>query len=77
MNRARIAALVFAFGCILLVLHSTLPFLWSLVGIQAEYPLFFHSGPADVIQGFTPPLGLVAMLIAGLIYGGQRKEAQS
>ena len=76
MTRSQVAVVVFACGVFSLVVHSTLPFVWAVAGIEIPYPLV-PQGSLAVIQAFTPPLGLVTMLAAGLIYGGRRKEAAS
>ena len=64
----------FALGIFSMHVHTTLPFLWELVGIPLAYPLAATEVLLGILPGFTPPIGAVLMVIGGLIYGRQGKE---
>jgi len=68
LNR-RLGIALFFFGVFLMVVHTILPFLWALVGIPFPYPLTSSSGILWVLPGFTPAIGSIVIVIAGLIYG--------
>ena len=63
---------LFFLGVFLLVVHTTFPFLWALVGIHFPYPLTSSSGILWVLPGFTPAIGAIVIVIAGLIYGRKK-----
>lgn len=65
---------LFSVGVFLVFVHTTLPFLWALVGIPLAYPLTPTEGIMETLPGFTPPIGAILMVLGGLIYG---REARS
>ena len=66
--------LLFSVGVFLVFVHTTLPFIWALVGIPFAYPLAPTEGIMVALLGFTPPIGAILMVLGGLIYG---REARS
>ena len=70
MNKRKTAYLLFALGLFFLEMHTTLPFLWQILGLPGQYPLlgnlFFY-----IASGFTPIVGAFVLLIAGLVYEKQ------
>lgn len=73
--RRRIAAYVlFCVGVVLLLVHTTMPALWQILGLRGDYPLSATRGLMGASAGFTPPFGTALMLAAGFIYGGRRRE---
>jgi hypothetical protein len=73
--QAKILALsLFSVGVFLVFVHTTLPFLWALMGIHLAYPLWPTEGMLVILPGFTPPIGAMFMVLGGLIYG---REARS
>jgi hypothetical protein len=75
MNRTQLSALIFSISVFLLFVHSTFPLLWGVAGIPVPYPLM-TSGAWAALMGFTPVLGLIGMLAAGLIYGSQDRKVK-
>lgn len=67
MTRKTLVYLLFIIGVLLLEVHTTLAVLWQLAGIPATYPLS-RSIVMYYAQGFTPILGAVLLLAAGLVY---------
>lgn len=68
MTRKTITYVLFGIGVLLLEIHTTFPVLWQLMtGSPETYPL---SGTTLLYyaQGFTPILGAVCLLLAGLVY---------
>jgi hypothetical protein len=72
MASTRFGIILFFAGVFALFVHTTLPFLWGLAGIRVPYPLIAAEGPLSYLPGFTPPLGALAMVIGGLIFGRQK-----
>ncbi|MDF2627878.1 MAG: hypothetical protein K0R39_1709 [Symbiobacteriaceae bacterium] len=71
----RIVALsLFYIGVALMLVHTTLPFLWELARIPWAYPLVSTNGILAVLSGFTPPIGAGLLLVAGIIYGRQARS---
>lgn len=67
--RTRVAAyLLFGLGVILLFVHTTMPALWELFGSPGNYPLASADGPLALASGFTPVVGALLMLVAGLVH---------
>jgi hypothetical protein len=68
MTRRTLTYLIFAIGVLLLEAHTALAVLWQIItGSPETYPL------SDTLflyyaQGFTPILGAVCLLAAGLVY---------
>jgi hypothetical protein len=67
LSKKAIAYLLFASGMLLMLAHTTFPVLWQLSGAAGEYPLS-RSIVLYYAQGFTPILGVLLLLFAGLIY---------
>ena len=63
-----------ALGAFVVHAHTTLLYLWQLVGIPGAYPLIATEGPLLALAGFTPPIGALVMVIGGLIYGRETEE---
>ena len=74
MRRERFAYALFGVGVFLLFVHTTMPALWQLLGMAGAYPLASTQGLLGISTGFTPPLGALLMLVAGLVYGSGRNE---
>lgn len=68
-RRRSLAIGLFWVGVLLLLVHTTFPALWQVVGFSADYPLASTEGVLGISAGFTPPLGTALMLVAGFIYG--------
>jgi hypothetical protein len=66
---------LFLIGVFLLLVHTTLPLLWSLAGIPEAYPLISSNGIEAFLPGFTPPIGALIMLLGGIVYG-RRKDTE-
>lgn len=60
---------LFFIGVFFLFVHTTLPFLWSFLGMSSAYPLTSSEGVWAILPGFTPPIGGFLLILAGLIYG--------
>ena len=59
--------ILFALGVLLLEVHTSFAVLWQISGNPAEYPLS-RSMILYYAQGFTPILGALCLLAAGLVY---------
>ena len=71
----RAGMLLFLTGVFFLLVHTTLPFLWSLAGIPSAYPLISSMGIGAFLPGFTPPIGALMIVLGGILYG-RRKEME-
>jgi hypothetical protein len=58
----------------LMLVHTTLPFLWQLARIPWAYPLVSTTGILALLPGFTPPLGALLMVLGGLIYAREARR---
>ena len=65
----RLGLSFFSVGAFFMFVHTTLPFLWALVGIPLAYPLTTTQGMLAILPGFTPAIGALLMVVGGLIYG--------
>jgi len=65
---------IFSVGVFLVFVHTTLPFLWALVGIPLSYPLTSNEGILLILSGFTPPIGALLMILGGLFYGREGRS---
>jgi hypothetical protein len=74
MASRRFGIVLFFAGVFSLFVHTTLPFLWGVTGLQVPYPLVATEGPLYYLPGFTPPLGALLMVIGGLIFGRQERR---
>ncbi len=72
MTSRRFGIILFFAGTFTLFVHTAFPFLWALAGIPTHYPLTPAAGPLSYLPGFTPPLGALAMVIGGLIFGREK-----
>lgn len=75
MRRRLAAALLFGLGVVLLFVHTTMPALWELFGPEGDYPLASADGTLALASGFTPVIGAVLMLTAGLVSVPHRTRA--
>jgi len=60
---------LFFVGVFFLLVHTTLPFLWGLIGVPSAYPLVSSVGIWAVLPAFTPPIGGLLMVMGGILYG--------
>ena len=67
MPRKTVAHILFGIGVLLLEIHTTIPFLWRILGLPMPYP-FSQSIILFYAQGFTPIFGAFCLLAAGLVY---------
>ena len=74
MNKNNLGIGIFLLGTFFLFMHTTIPFLWAIIGITYPYPLSSNQGVLFYLQGFSPPIGAILMVLGGLIYG---REARS
>lgn len=74
MRRVWLAYGLFGLGVFLLLVHTSMPALWQVLGIKNSYPLASTDGLLGLSAGFTPPLGVVSMLAAGLVYGAKGRD---
>jgi hypothetical protein len=70
----KLGTLFFFAGIFLMVVHTTLPFIWNLVGIKSPYPLISDSVIGTFLPGFTPVIGAFLMMMGGYLYGRKPKE---
>lgn len=74
MQHRKLSLSLFYLGVALMLVHTTLPFLWELAHIPWAYPLVSTNGILAILPGFSPPIGALLMVLGGLIYG---REARS
>jgi hypothetical protein len=74
MANKRLGVALFSVGTFAIVVHTILPFLWALLSIPMPYPLAAAEGPLAYLSGFTPPIGALLMVIAGLVFGRQERR---
>jgi len=74
MQRRIIGLSLFYIGVALMLVHTTLPFLWQLVRMPWGYPLAATEGILAMLSGFTPPIGALLIVIGGLIYGCEARS---
>lgn len=68
MKIQRLGLIIFLIGVFFLLMHTVLPFLWSVVGIPAPYPLSSNEGFLFYLQGFSPPIGAILLVVGGLLH---------
>jgi type II secretory pathway component PulF len=68
------AIIIFVIGIFFMLMHTILPYLWSAFGITAAYPLIWTDGILMFLPAFSPPIGALLLIIAGLVYGRKSKE---
>jgi hypothetical protein len=74
MQGQRLGLVFFALGAFLVHVHTTLVFLWAVVGMPlAAYPLLLK-GINPYIPGFTPAIGAVLLVVGSLIYGREARR---
>ena len=66
---------LFLIGVFFLFVHTTLPFIWRLIGVPSAYPLVSENGIWAMLPGFTPPIGALLVVLGGFIYGKDNAEA--
>jgi hypothetical protein len=62
-----VAYILFGIGVLLLEIHTSIPFLWRILGLPMPYP-FSQSIILYDAQGFAPIRGAFCLLAAGLVY---------
>ena len=67
MSKKNLAYILFGVGVLLLEIHTTFAVFWQLLGIPMPYPLS-QSIVLYYSSGFTPILGAICLLLAGLNY---------
>ena len=70
-NREKSGIGIFLLGIFFLLMHSTFPFLWALIGIPSPYPLSADEGFLFYFQGFSPAVGAILLVVGGLVYSGK------
>jgi hypothetical protein len=60
---------LFFTGVFFLLVHTTIPFLWGLIGVPSAYPLVSSEGILALLPAFTPPIGGLLMVLGGILYG--------
>jgi len=74
MQGQKLGLVFFALGAFLVHVHTTLVFLWAVVGMPlAAYPLLLK-GINPYIPGFTPAIGAVLLVVGSLIYGREARR---
>lgn len=74
MKHRRLGLSLFYIGVALMLVHTTLPFLWELAGIPGAYPLVSTKGILAILPGFSPPIGAALLVVGGVIYGRQARS---
>lgn len=74
MRAKKLGLSLFSVGAFFVFVHTTLPFLWALVGIPLAYPLTATKGILAVLPGFTPAIGAILMVVGGLIHGREARR---
>ena len=70
-NKEKVGIGIFLVGIFFMLMHTTFPFLWALIGIPAPYPLSANEGFLFYFQGFSPVVGAVLLVVGGLVYSGK------
>ncbi len=65
---------LFFVGVFFLFVHTTLPFLWALLGVPSAYPLASSEGIWALLPAFSPPIGALLVVLGAILYG---KEIRS
>lgn len=71
MRHRTFGLLLFYIGVALMLVHTTLPFLWELARIPWAYPLVSTNGLGAILPGFSPVIGALLLVLGGLVYGRQ------
>jgi len=73
MNRDKLGKGIFLLGIFFMLMHTTIPFLWALIGITYPYPLASNQGFLLYLQGFSPAIGAVLLVVGSLTYSGGKE----
>ena len=68
MNRKKLGIGIFLLGTFFMFMHTTIPFLWAIIGITYPYPLSSNQGVLFYLQGLSPPIGAILLVVGSLIY---------
>lgn len=68
MNKNNLGIVIFLLGTFFLFMHTTIPFLWAIIGITYPYPLSSNQGVLFYLQGFSPAIGAALLVVGSLIY---------
>lgn len=74
MQSKRLGLFTFCVGVFFLFVHTTMPFLWFLIGIPLAYPLIPTQGLLVVLPGFTPPIGAALMVVGAIVYSQEARR---
>ena len=74
MSAKKYGIALFFVGVFFLFVHTTLPFLWGLLGVPSAYPLFSNEGIWAFLPGFTPAIGGLLLLLGGILYGKETRR---
>lgn len=67
MDRSKIALIMFIVAMVLFHYHSTVHYIWALIGIKATFPLDPVEGDWALLKGFLPAGALWIIFFAGVI----------
>ena len=73
MNKNNLGIAIFLLGIFFLFMHTTIPFLWAIIGITYPYPLSSNQGVLFYLQGLSPPIGAILLVVGGLIYSEEKE----
>ena len=73
MNKNNLGIAIFLLGIFFLFMHTTIPFLWAIIGITYPYPLASNEGFMFYLQGFSPTIGAILLVVGGLIYSEEKE----
>lgn len=73
MNRKKLGIGIFLLGTFFMFMHTTTPFLWALIGITYPYPLSSNEGFMLYLQGFSPAIGAILLVVGSLTYSGGKE----
>ncbi len=77
MSTAKWGLVIFALGVFFIHVHTTLAFLWALLGFElATYPLLLK-WISPYFPGFTPAIGAILLVVAGLLYSRSLRRSSS
>ncbi|MCJ7716609.1 MAG: hypothetical protein MUO54_08825 [Anaerolineales bacterium] len=68
MTKRKLGVGIFLLGTFFMFMHTTIPFLWAVIGITYPYPLSSNEGFVLFLQGFSPAIGAILLVVGGLIY---------
>ena len=77
MTKKKISLIMFVVAMILFHYHSTVHYIWALLGIKAEFPLDPVEGFWALLKGFLPAGALWIVFFAGLISKKKNKHGVS